>query len=132
MANRNFPQSKQWGFHVMPVIIDLQASIGASGAVTGLSNSPGVTSVARTAAGKYTITLQDPYNSMCSLSGMMQKASGTSGIATIELVAVSVGQTTSSPATIQIQTLDVTGAAADPASGSVITLAIRMNNSSVQ
>lgn len=63
MANRNFPCNKAYNFHVMPVKVDMQIAIGASGAPT-LSGAPGVQSVTRLAAGIYQIQLKDNYYSL--------------------------------------------------------------------
>lgn len=60
MANRNFPQARQWGFHLMPVRIDANISIGSSGAPT-VNNALGINSITRLSAGVYQIQLQDNY-----------------------------------------------------------------------
>ena len=131
MANRNFPNGgKQYAFNVMPVLISAQINVGAAGAVTGLINSPGVASVVRTGTGLYTITLQDPYFSYCGQNHSMISASGPSNIASIDTVSVSPNTLTG--ATINIRCVNQAGAAADPASGTSISIQIRMNNSSVQ
>ncbi len=63
MANRNFPASRMYNFHVMPVLVDMQVAIGASGAPT-LSGAPGVSSVTKLATGTYQIQLKDNYNTL--------------------------------------------------------------------
>ncbi len=63
MANRNFPSQKVFGMHIMPVHIDAQIAIGASGAPAALtsSNAAGIKAITRLAAGIYEIQLQDNY-----------------------------------------------------------------------
>jgi hypothetical protein len=68
LANRNFPQSKVWGNHLMPVHIDCSASIGASGAPTLQSdNDLGVASLTRLSAGRYRLKLQDNFAKLINL-----------------------------------------------------------------
>jgi hypothetical protein len=59
MANRRFTQF-HYTPHAMPVLIDCNIAIGATGAV-GTVKGPGVASVTRLAAGIYKIKLQDNY-----------------------------------------------------------------------
>ena len=129
MANRNFPSGgKIYSFQVMPVMIQLDINIGASGAVSSISGS-GVASVTKSSTGTYLITLQDPYNSLMCVLGNMQVASGVSGVDSIEQIGSFVSSV--SGATLSIQTL-LNNAVANPASGSTINLMIMLNNSSIQ
>lgn len=59
MANRRLTQFF-YTPHMMPVLIDGNVAIGATGAV-GTTNGPGISSVTRLAAGVYKIKLQDNY-----------------------------------------------------------------------
>lgn len=61
MANRNFPNSRIYTFHVMPVQVTGSITIGATGAVSAFGGS-GVAGVTRLKAGVYRIQLQDNYN----------------------------------------------------------------------
>lgn len=61
MANRNFPQSKQWGFHMLPRVLDCSIAIGGTGAPTLNSTTNGIASVTRLAAGTYQLQLADNY-----------------------------------------------------------------------
>lgn len=79
MANRNFPQSKVFGFHLLPCRIRGSILIGASGAVTSFSG-PGIAAVVRTGLGVYRIQLQDNYNSFLHMSASIM-ANGTTGAA---------------------------------------------------
>jgi hypothetical protein len=77
MANRNFPCNKQYNFHVMPVLVDMQIAIGATGAPT-LSGAPGVQSVTRKAAGIYQIQLKDNYASLLGMkANIIEPATGS-------------------------------------------------------
>ena len=61
MANRNFPNSRIYTGHVMPVLIDGNFVIGASGAV-GTVKGPYIESITHLGTGLYQIKLQDNYN----------------------------------------------------------------------
>lgn len=79
--------------HLMPVELDMIVSIGSSGAPTIVSGTgKGIASISRSAAGKYTITLEDVYAAFCALEVTMQSvdASNPSGIDCVELVSESV------------------------------------------
>lgn len=76
MANRNFPQSKVFGFHLMPVRVRCAITIGSSGAVSSVSG-PGVAAVVHSGTGVYRIQLQDNYNSFLHLNARMQSSNVT-------------------------------------------------------
>lgn len=77
MANRNFPCNKLYQMHTMPVLLDCNFVVGASGAV-GTLKGPGVASVTRLSAGIYQIQLQDNYNRYYGgFSGSIAPVSGT-------------------------------------------------------
>lgn len=59
MANRRFTQFF-YTPHAMPVLIDCNFAVGATGAV-GTLKGPGVSSVTRLSIGKYQVKLQDNY-----------------------------------------------------------------------
>lgn len=62
MANRNFASGgKIYSMHVMPVLLDCNVAIGASGA-PGTLKGPGIASITRLSAGIYQVQLQDNYN----------------------------------------------------------------------
>lgn len=60
MANRNFTRS-MYSLHAMPVLLDCNVVIGATGAV-GTVKGPGIASVTHLGTGLYQIKLQDNYN----------------------------------------------------------------------
>jgi len=70
MANRSFTRSF-YTLHAMPVLIDLNFAVGASGAVSSLKG-PGVASVTRLSAGIYSIKLQDNYNKFYGLESWLK------------------------------------------------------------
>lgn len=70
MANRNFPQSKVFGFHLLPARVRCAITIGSSGAVSSVSG-PGVNTVTKTGTGVYRIQLQDNYASFLHASATM-------------------------------------------------------------
>lgn len=62
MANRNYPQSRIYSNHIMPISIDCQIAIGASGAPTIASgNGYGIASITRMAAGQYRLQVTDNF-----------------------------------------------------------------------
>lgn len=78
MANRNYPQSRQWSNHMMPVSIDMQIAIGASGAPTiAAGNAYGVASITRMAAGQYRLQLQDNYSKLLQFKAAAQSPVGS-------------------------------------------------------
>jgi hypothetical protein len=79
MANRNFPQSKVFGFHLLPVRVRASITIGASGAVAS-SSGPGTKAISKMGTGVYRIQLQDSYASFLHMSASMI-ANGVSGSA---------------------------------------------------
>ena len=116
--------------HVSPVLVDCTIQIGASGVVTSFTSSL-VASVAHTSTGVYTITLQDPYSSVLSISGSMQSpASGLSGIVAVEgQNAPNTNISSLTAPTIAVKTLSDADALADPASGSALTVLMLLSNS---
>lgn len=133
MANRNFPASgRMFSAHVMPVLLDAQIVIGAAGAVASFVG-PFIQSVTQSAAGQYTIVLQDNYASLLVVMGNMQNAAGASAIQSIQQLGPMVNSASpqSSGASIVIETVSA-GVATNPASGAQINVALLLNNSSVQ
>jgi hypothetical protein len=82
MANRNYPQSRVYSNHLMPVSLDLSVSIGASGAPTIESGSGlGIASITRMAAGQYRIRLQDNYAKLLQFNASFQSPVSGSDVA---------------------------------------------------
>lgn len=138
MANRNFPSNKLYNFHVMPVSVDMQIAIGASGAPAAptLQTAPGVQSITRVSAGVYDIHLQDNYFKLLGISCSFQSVNLTtpSGVYAVEAISFtnSSNPNNNNGAIVRIKCYDAAAAAHDPASGSIMQLQIRLNNSSVQ
>lgn len=131
MANRNFASAgKLYSGHVMPVLLDCNFDIGATGAPSGLVG-PYISSVSRLSAGSYKITAQDPYSRFYRMDSCIQSpSSGThSGVFAVEIDAAPVVGPTD--AVFIIQCFDASGVAVDPADGSKIFLSFLLSNSSV-
>ena len=73
MANRNYASQKMFTGHVMPVLLDGRASIGASGAPSNLIG-PYIKSIDRLGAGLYQIQAQDNYSGVFSACAQCQVA----------------------------------------------------------
>jgi hypothetical protein len=122
MANRNFTSQRLYTMHAMVVSIDMSIAIGAAGAPT-LAKTSMVSSVTRTAAGTYLITLADKFNGLISASNVMQSpTTGLSGVTSIEMGASTINS-------VIVQTLNSTGVAADPATGSTMKIDLKLLNS---
>ena len=131
MANRNFPNSRIYTGHVMPVLLDANANIGAAGAVSSSKGSL-IASFSRLGVGKYQIIAQDPYARLYNVQCSVQSPSAgvSAGVASIELDPAS-NVSASGGASIIIQCFDSAGAAKELANGSVLFVSIYMSNSSV-
>lgn len=131
MANRNFPNSRIYTGHVMPVLLDANATIGAVGAVSSFRGSL-ISSFSRIGVGKYRIVAQDSYMRLFRMDASIQSAvSGTcTGVMCVELDPNS-DVSNSSGATIIVQCFDSSGAAKELPSGSKLFISVYMSNSSV-
>lgn len=110
-------------------VVDLYAkvTIGAAGAPTlVVGASKGVASVAKNAAGKYTLTLSDQYYGFLGIDVKVLNA--TSPAAPINYV-VSQAVTSATP-TVVVQFLSDASVATDPANGEALYFQIKLKNSS--
>lgn len=135
MANRNFASGgKLYSMHVMPVMINATAQIGASGAVSSIVGSA-VQSIVRVSQGIYKMKAQPNTNFsrlFVAVGSMQSPSSGLSGISTIEIQnAPNASVAISDGAELTVKTLDAAGALADPASGSALNIMMIASNSSV-
>lgn len=104
MANRDYPSSRLFGMHMMPIALDMSVSIGASGAPTIESGSGyGIASITRLAAGQYRIRLQDNYMKLLMLNARMQSPVSGSAVPAGSLSVGTVYQITSMGTTTQAQ-----------------------------
>lgn len=134
MANRNFANGgKVFAMHVSPVLANVNITIGASGAVSSFVGTLS-SSVTRISAGLYQINMTDPYVIALFASGAMQSpVSGVSGIVAVEIQnAPSSTITAAGGQHLQVKCLNASDALTDPASGSVLSLLLLLNNSSVK
>lgn len=93
MANRNFPNSRLYTFHVMPVAIDGAVIIGASGAVTSFSGLD-IQAVTRLGTGIYQIQLKDNYNGLFGQSFNVRSPTTGSAVTAGSFVATTIYQIT--------------------------------------
>jgi hypothetical protein len=130
VANRSFTNQ---GFYLekAPVFLFAKVSIGASGAPT-LSRGKGISSISRTSAGLYVITLQDAYVALLGATCTRLLASGMPAAPAFSLVSETVSSTKA--VTVQFSgatsSSDTTLVAADPSSGTVLYFQIVLSNSS--
>ena len=131
MANRNFPNSRIYSGHVMPVLLDANASIGAVGAVSSFRGAL-ISSFDRLGVGKYQIVANDAYSRLFKVECSLQSPSAgvSCGVMSIELDPAS-DVSDSAGASIIIQCFDSAGVAKELPSGAVLFVSIYMSNSSV-
>lgn len=127
--NRYFNQF-QYSLEKDVVSIFGTVNIGGTGAV-GTVAGLGVSGVARTGEGAYTITLSGPFNKLLGFRWIF--GGGTaSGIGSIELVSSLANQSVDIRASqVKIQCYSAAATTADPASGSVLQFEVIGRNSSV-
>ena len=127
MANRLYKQ-----FSVTPdsglVSFHGSVTIGATGAVSAYKGL-GISSVVRTAAGVYTVTMEDVFPAFLGANAMVV----FNGVPVVASVAMKQDPTINPGPlkSVVMHTLDFAGAAVDPDSGSRIYFEIKMRNSSV-
>jgi hypothetical protein len=131
MANRLLQQF-HYSIVKMPVELYSSIAIGASGAPTIVNSgsaptSQGIASVVRNSAGKYTITLQDPYNSLLNVHAIFNSGASAPAAPIVNIVSQAVS--TAAAPTVVIQCRDLSGVAADPASGETLIVNICVKNS---
>lgn len=130
MADRSWlPYAGTLEVDVVELFCDI--TIGATGAVSSASGK-GITSVARSSAGQYLVTLSDRYNKlMWAHAALLDTAdSDPSTVGVFTRIKSESVNSTAHTVTFQCFTGD-DGAAADPASGAVLKLCIKLRNSSV-
>ena len=118
MANRNFNRHQSLEKEVKDLFAEI--AIGASGAPT-LTKGLGITSVARTGAGRYTLTLDDQYVRL--LDARIIQHFTTSADLTFQLTAHDESAKTVSFA-CKAAAVDT-----DPASGSILFVRLALKNS---
>jgi hypothetical protein len=129
MANRQFAQFR---YSLEKMVVDLYAAVafGSTGAPTlDTKNSKGIKSIARTAAGKYTVTLADKYQRVLAADAALIAATGVPAAPHMFLVADG-----SASGTVTIQFAAPSGAsgalvATDPASGHSARIHFALSNS---
>ncbi len=128
MAQRRFFQFR-YSLQRDIVELALKATIGASGAVTlSTTDSKGISSIVKeTAAGQYTINLQDGYAALMHVSAIVLDPSPSTA-PIMQVISEQVSSLTAPK--LVIQALDPAGAAANMASGSTLLVKIMLRNAS--
>jgi hypothetical protein len=126
--NSNFRSQFNYSMAGKAETIRAEVAIGAAGAPTLVAGTgAGVLSIARTAAGAYTVVLRSPSFALTGVRATMQ--SGASAPTAPLLNVVSDTINSSAVPALQIQFRSLAGAATDPASGEIIHLTIELNGS---
>jgi len=124
MANRLF-KNRQFSFEQDMVTLFAELTVGASGAVTSATGQ-GITSVTKeTAAGQYTIVLQNKYNKLLEAGHTIIDAD-INDIASMQVLSTSADNKT-----IVVQFVEDTGVAGNAQSGAVVMIKLVLRNSSV-
>lgn len=130
MASRRF---KQFRYSLETAVTDIFArvSIGASGAPTLVSSATcqGILSISRSSAGKYVLTLTDPYVRVLGINVVTQLSSGLPASADVAVVTDAVSTATAPAVTF---TMSAAGVATDPSNGSILLIQLILKNSSIQ
>ena len=128
MANR-FLKSRRLSFEQELVDIYGTMVVGATGAV-GAVKGGGVSSIARTGTGAYTITLADAYRKLVAFNCVFGDVSSI--IVSVRLTETLANQTVNIKAkTVKIVCYSATATAADPAQGTVLQFHIVARSSSI-
>lgn len=125
MANSLFKSQFLYSNINMPVMLYMNAAIGASGAPTlSASGSIGIASIVRNSAGNYTITYGSAYARFIYAGRQFVMASGFPAAPNMV-----IKSNTSSTLVVEFQ--NSAGTATDPDSGSTLLMEIRLANSDV-
>lgn len=122
MASRNFSRKQSLEKEVKELYV--KADIGAAGAVV-MRPSMGVKSVTLDAAGQYTVTLEDKYTELMSVSVMVESAAAQ------DIVVQMISHDVKSAKTIKLRTLKAAVETA-PTDGSVLIIKIDVKNTSAK
>jgi hypothetical protein len=117
MADRSFNRNLM-SLHIDMVFINFNVTIGATGAVSSFRGA-GVSSITRSATGKYDVVLQDKYALMLYESASLVSET-FSGIGSVELVNADYQTRVAAGTALQFQCYNNSGAATDPADLSVL------------
>lgn len=121
-ANKTF--KKALAYEQVSVRLYAEIAIGATGAPT-ITKAAGITSISRTSAGLYVLTLDSSYNRLLAFLGNIQDATGIE-----DLYVRLKSNDVAGAKTITFTTLTTT-TATDPASGDSLFLEIVLKNSSI-
>jgi 3,4-dihydroxy-2-butanone 4-phosphate synthase len=111
------------------VILEGHVAIGGTGAV-GTTAGAGISSVARTGTGAYTITLTQAFNRFLGLSACFS-GSGASSVFIVQVNSAAV-DTDIKASEVKIICRDASGSAVDPTNGNVMHFVIQARKSAVK
>jgi len=127
MANFRGRSQFSYSYAAKRVVLNAKISFGAAGAPTLVAGTgQGISSITRSSAGRYVITLQGPYGALLSTNSIIN--SGSSAPASPGMyVAVDNSAVMASPQITIV--MNAAGTATDPASGEILLLTIELNDS---
>lgn len=131
MANRMFylPEGSLEN-RVVDVFVDI--TIGASGAVTSGAGKGVASVVKESAAGQYTITLQDQYSSLLAASIVrIHTADSDPATVGVETRLLSEAVSAATPTVVMQCATSDDGAKANPASGARFLVCLKLKNSTI-
>lgn len=129
MANPIYLTNQFHYSHAQPESLYASISIGAAGAPTIVSGTGmGISSITRSSAGRYVITLSHAYQGLLGVRSSI--VSSAAPAAPSIYVAVNSVKTSTAP-TLTVVT-NAAGTATDPASGEIILLEVLLQKSSVR
>lgn len=107
-----------------------KVSIGASGAPTLVANTGmGITSITRSSAGKYVLTLSHAYAALLNIKQIINSGSSAPAAPGMYVVTDAVSSATAPAVTVQF---NAAGTATDPASGEILYIEIELHKGSVR
>jgi len=129
MANRSFSADMRTMERGL-VALDFTIAIGATGAPTlTKTGSTGIASVARTAAGTYTVTLEDSYLSLVAMGLTVATVHNTYAQGGASINGTPANQDVTTNKQVFFYTYTTGAAAADLASGSTVHVNLLLKNS---
>lgn len=133
MANRYLQQFTESAVHKLALIFCNFTTAAAGAVVAGSVKGNLVSSITRTATGKYEVLLEDKWARLLSMNfAVAQNAAGNSNVGSVEIVGNVQTAIISDTPVIVIQCLDFAGAAVDPTSGVTLMLDFAVSNSSAK
>lgn len=124
----NYPQMGQTGGAARTYTAALTTGGGTTFPTRTAQGAEGVFSVARTAAGLWTVTLQDNYQRLMRVAAFSSLAGGLSAIVAVHENTTITNMSATGGSVIGLALLSATANALDPASGERVNLSITLQN----